>query len=89
MNKKQKKRGWPIKMTRGLKQHLESLETAYSVPFHNNKGDRILIPKNYTIDDLLRMGVKEIRLERKGSFLPDGWYEISPRTNNNKQRKEK
>jgi hypothetical protein len=44
------------------------------VKFRNSKGDIIHIPCTHTIEDLLGMGIKEIRLERKGSFLPDGWY---------------
>jgi len=44
------------------------------ISFRNHKGDTIHIPASSTIEDLLGMGIKEIRLERKGSFLPDGWY---------------
>lgn len=61
------------------------------IPFFNTNGDRIYIPESYTIDDLLEMGITEIKW-RKESFLPDGWYkpkQLSPEHKQTTKRKEK
>jgi hypothetical protein len=62
--KKKTKSKWPIKTT----------ETSKVISFWNNVGDRRDIPEDYTLADLIAMGVTEIRVVKKGSFLPDGWY---------------
>jgi hypothetical protein len=44
------------------------------IPFEDNKGNVIHLDGNLTIADLLKMGVKDIRLIPEDSPLPDNWW---------------
>jgi hypothetical protein len=45
-----------------------------AVPFEDNKGNIIKLDSKLTIEDLLKMGVKDIQLLPKGSPLPNNWW---------------
>lgn len=44
------------------------------IPFEDNKGNIMQLDGKLTIADLVKMGVKEIRLMPEGSPLPDNWW---------------
>jgi hypothetical protein len=44
------------------------------IPFEDNKGNVIRLDENLTIADLVKMGVKDIRLIPEDSPLPDNWW---------------
>ena len=44
------------------------------IPFVNNKGEEILLDGDMTLQDMVRLGIKDFRLVEKGTPLPDGWY---------------
>lgn len=45
-----------------------------AIPFEDNKGNVMQLDGKLTIKDLVKMGVKEIRLMPQGSPLPDNWW---------------
>jgi hypothetical protein len=45
-----------------------------AIPFEDNKGNVMQLDGKLTIADLVKMGVKEIRLMPEGSPLPDNWW---------------
>lgn len=45
-----------------------------AIPFEDNKGHVMQLDGKLTIADLVKMGVKEIRLMPEGSPLPDNWW---------------
>lgn len=49
-------------------------ENTEYVSMWNNKGEVIQIPASATIEDLLKMGVKDIRFGKPGEPLEDGWW---------------
>ena len=45
-----------------------------AIPFENNKGERMQLAPKLTIADLVKMGVKEIRIVKAEDPLPNGWW---------------
>lgn len=45
-----------------------------AILFEDNKGNVMQLDGKLTIADLVKMGVKEIRLMPEGSPLPDNWW---------------
>jgi hypothetical protein len=45
-----------------------------AIPFEDNKGNVMQLDGKLTIKDLVKMGMKEIRLMPEGSPLPDNWW---------------
>ena len=58
------------------------------ITFRNGKGDRLHIPKDRKLIDLIEMGVTEIKFEGKWSFLPNGWYSVEKTTTTKKKGKQ-
>lgn len=57
-----------------------------SIPFEDNKGNRMRLGKDLTIEDLLRMGIT-IKIEKVGTPLPDGWFaDVDPRREDGKEQ---
>lgn len=44
------------------------------IPFENNKGARLLIDGDLTVGQLLKAGVKEIKILDLRTPLEDGWW---------------
>ena len=42
--------------------------------FRDNKGKTVTFPGNLTIEDMVRLGMKEIGLHKPGDPVPDNWY---------------
>lgn len=67
-------------MTAHLRDRNPTSETALAapvgsaIPFEDNKGNVMQLDGKLTIADLVKMGVKEIRLMPEGSPLPDNWW---------------
>src|SRR5262245_19792449 len=59
-----------------------------TIPFWDDKGNQINIPANYRIDDLVRMGAKDIRLHIKGDWLGKGWF-VNQKPKQKQERKKK
>jgi len=45
-----------------------------AIPFEDNKGNVMQLDGKLTIADLVKMGMKEIRLMPEGSPLHDNWW---------------
>jgi len=45
-----------------------------AIPFEDNKGNVMQLDGKLTIADLVKMGIKEIRLMPEGSPLHDNWW---------------
>lgn len=44
------------------------------IPFVDNKGNTMHLSGSLTVKDLLKMGVKDIRLMPDDAPIPDGWW---------------
>jgi len=53
-----------------------------AIPFEDNKGNVMQLDGKLTIADLVKMGVKDIRLMPEGSPLPDNWWRDAGSPNN-------
>jgi hypothetical protein len=57
-----------------------------AIPFEDNKGNVMQLDGKLTIADLVKMGMKEIRLMPEGSPLPDNWWRDAGSPNDQAQR---
>jgi hypothetical protein len=48
--------------------------TSEFIELINNKGEKIRLPANATIEDLVKMGIKNISIEEQNKPMKDGYY---------------
>ncbi len=60
--------------------NIEPFDRSNQYPFVNNQGETIYLDGHLTMEDLVKLGVKNIKFERPDKPLVNGWFAHTPTT---------